>query len=100
MVNPLAKLALGCAAALAAACVTEPAPEKPGGGGNLGPPVERNGTVYTPMMVGPKGCILYNIAIPGGQAPTAMAYQDSKGRFSLGRPDPCIRPARRDRSLP
>lgn len=83
--------ALGCAAVFATACAPVHAPREPNAGADLGPPVERNGTVYTPAGVGAEGCILYNISVPGGYAVTAMAYQDAEGRFSLGRPERCVR---------
>lgn len=54
-------------------------------------PVERDGVVYTPMSVGPGGCLLYNVQIPGGYAPAAMAYQSVDGQFSFGRPTQCVK---------
>ena len=60
---------------------------------SLGSPVEREGIVYTPVSVDSQGCLLYRIKIPGGQAPAALAYQSTDGRFSYGRPDQCVKQA-------
>lgn len=57
----------------------------------LGPVIERNGTVYTPLARDEDGCLLYNIHVPGGYAPAAMLYRDDTGRFVLGKPDRCLR---------
>ena len=53
--------------------------------------IERDGAIYTPMSVGPEGCVLYNIRIPGGDAPAAMVYQTADGAFTYGRPDNCVK---------
>ena len=58
---------------------------------SLGAPVEREGIIYTPVSVGLQGCLLYRINIPGGQAPAALAYQNTDGQFSYGRPDYCVK---------
>ena len=81
-------------AVLVTACAPAAAPDPSVARHSLGPAVERDGAVYTPMSVGPKGCILYNMSIPGGEAVTAMVYQDTEGRFSLGRPKRCVQPRR------
>lgn len=52
--------------------------------------IERDGVIYTPMSIGPEGCLLYNIRIPGGDAPAAMVYQTVDGEFTYGRPDNCV----------
>ena len=83
-------LTLGCVAALGVACVNQQAVEKVPDPVSRGSPIVREGTVYTPMSVGPQGCVLYNIRIPGGQAPAALAYQNTEGRFSYDRPDRCV----------
>ena len=55
-----------------------------------GSSIIREGTVYTPVSIGPQGCVLYNVQIPGGQAPAALVYRSKEGRFSYGRPDRCV----------
>lgn len=60
----------------------------------LGPPVAGEGTVYTPVSIGPRGCVLYKVRIPGGQAPAALVYQSVDGRFSYDRPERCVRTAK------
>lgn len=82
--------ALGVAM-LGMACA--PLPEPDTAPASLGPasPVEQDGVIYTPMSVGPEGCVLYNIRIPGGDAPAAMAYQSVDGAFTYGRPDNCVK---------
>lgn len=110
-VNRLGVLALACVAVLGAACAREPdgtsAPPDPGtpglGSSGLGPPalgspalgspVVREGVVYTPVGIGPRGCVLYNVRVPGGQAPAALAYRSVEGRFAYGRPERCVKKA-------
>ena len=84
-------LGVGCAIALGSACTSpdkaEVAPIVQG----FGPPVVREGIVYTPTGVGREGCVLYKIQIPGGKAPAAIVYQSTEGLFSYGRPDQCVK---------
>ena len=51
----------------------------------------QDGAIYTPVDVGPLGCVLYSIEIPGGQAPAALVYRNKVGTFSYARPDQCVR---------
>lgn len=87
--NRLRTLTLGGVAVLGVACTNHhekaPAPV------SLDPPVEREGIIYTPVSVGSQRCMLYSVRIPGGQAPAALVYQSTEGRFSYGRPDKCIK---------
>lgn len=89
--NFLGILVLGCASVLSVACAGRYKPEVAPAPQSLGPPVVRDGIVYTPASVGAKGCVLYSIQIPGGNAPAAMAYQSTDGQFSYGRPERCVR---------
>ena len=75
------------------ACTNQQAVETAPDSVSLGSPIVREGTVYTPVSVGPQGCVLYNIRIPSGQAPAALAYQSKEGRFSYDRPDQCVKKA-------
>ena len=87
----LLALAAVCMAMLGTACTgqqeadTAPAPV------SSDSPIVRDGKVYTPMSIGPEGCLLYNIRIPGGDAPAAMVYQSADGEFTFGRPDRCVK---------
>ena len=92
-VNRLGVLALAWAAALGAACAGQRDPDGTSDPPVLGPPVVREGVVYTPASIGPHGCVLYSVRIPGGQAPAAMAYLSVDGRFAYGRPERCVRKA-------
>ena len=56
----------------------------------LGPPVVRDGAVFTPVTIGSHGCVLYHVRIPAGRAPTALMYQNDEGEFSHGRPIRCV----------
>ena len=78
----------GCMAVLGTACASEPRPES--GPSALGPPVEREGVVYTPASIGPKGCVLYRVSVPDGWAPAALIYRSRDGQFSYDRPDRCV----------
>ena len=89
-VNRLAVLALACAAALGTACASQRGMSGPP---DLGSPVVREGVVYTPVRIGPRGCVLYNVRVPGGQAPAALAYRSVEGRFAYGRPERCVKGA-------
>ena len=87
----LGVLALAWVAALGAACGGQRDLDGTSGPSALGPPVVREGVVYTPAAVGPRGCVLYSVRIPGGRAPAAMAYRSVDGRFAYGRPERCVR---------
>ena len=89
-VNALCTLTLGCVTVFGVACASQRESEKTPDSVSRGSPIVREGIVYTPMSVGPQGCVLYNIRIPGGQAPAALAYQNTEGRFSYERPDRCV----------
>ena len=93
--NRLRTLTLGCAAMFGMSCAGQDKSEAPPTPVNLGPPIVRENIVYTPMGIGSQGCVLYNIQVPGGQAPAAMAYQSIDGRFSYGRPERCVKPTLR-----
>lgn len=84
-------LGVGCVIALGSACTSpdkaEVAPIVQG----FGPPIVREGIVYTPTGVDREGCVLYKIQILGGKAPAAIVYQSTEGLFSYGRPDQCIK---------
>ena len=91
--NRLHTLSLGCLAVFVVACTNQHNTEMASAPAGLGAPVEREGVIYTPVSVGSQGCLLYHIKIPGGQAPAALAYQSTDGRFSYGRPDQCVKQA-------
>ncbi len=82
---------LGYLAVFGVACTNQQNTEVAHAPTGLGTPVERESIVYTPVQVGSQGCLLYHIKIPGGQAPAALAYQSTDGRFSYGRPDQCVK---------
>lgn len=90
--NLLHAVGVGCAVVLGVACAGQNESDVVPSPHSLGAPIAREGTVYTPASVGPEGCVLYNIRVPDGEAPAAMAYQSTEGRFSYGRPDSCIKP--------
>ena len=92
-VNRLGALALACAAVLGAACASQRDPDGASAPPGLGSPVVREGVVYTPVGIGPRGCVLYNVRVPGGQAPAALAYRSAEGRFAYGRPERCVKTA-------
>ncbi|MDE2789154.1 MAG: hypothetical protein OXI81_01855 [Paracoccaceae bacterium] len=81
---------LACAVVLVTACVQESGPELRHVQRGLGPPVVRDGAIYTPVAIGPHGCVLYHVRIPGGQAPAALMYRNEDDKFSHGRPDRCV----------
>lgn len=89
--NLLRTLTLGCVAVFGVACTNQQNPDMAHTPDGLGAPVEREGIIYTPVSVGSQGCLLYHIRVPGGQAPSALAYQSTGGRFSYGRPDYCVK---------
>lgn len=84
---------LGYVAIFGVACTSQQDPDMGRASAGLGAPVVREGTVYTPVSVGSQGCLRYRIRIPGGQAPAALAYQGTNGRFSYGRPNHCVKKA-------
>ena len=94
----LRMLSIGCILALGLACTGPDKPEVVPVTQGLGPPVVRDGVVYTPAAVGRRGCVLYNVQIPGGRAPAAMVYRSAEGLFSYGRPNQCVglKPYRHD----
>ena len=83
--------ALVCAAMVTTACARQPEPTAVPSAAGLGSAVVREGVVYVPASVGSQGCMLYRIRIPGGRAPTALAYQSLDGVFSYGRPKECVK---------
>lgn len=83
-------LSIGCVLTLGSACVGPDKSEAVPVTRGLGPPVVREGVVYTPAAVDRRGCVLYNVQIPGGRAPAAMVYRSAKGLFSYERPDQCV----------
>lgn len=93
--NRLYTLALGCATLFGMACAGQDKSEAPSTPVSLGTSIVRENIVYTPMSIGPQGCVLYNIQVLGGQAPAAMAYQSIDGGFSYGRPKRCVKPVLR-----
>ena len=88
--NSLCTLTLTCVAVLGIACAGPPAKDKAPGPTNLGPSIEQEGTVYTPVSQSEQGCLLYSVHIPGGQAPAALVYRSEEGWFSYARPDRCV----------
>ncbi len=82
-------LTCGCAAALAAAC-TDARQSGPPPAAVEGPAVVREGVVYLPAAVGPQGCVLYRMRIPGARAPAALLYRSLDGSFRHVRPEPCV----------
>ena len=92
-VSHLGILALAWVVMLGAACAGQRDPDRTAGPPALGPPVVREGVVYTPASIGPHGCVLYSVRIPGGRAPAAMVYRSVDGRFAYERPERCIRKA-------
>ena len=79
-------LAFGCAILFVAACASEsgPASSAPG------PPIVRQGVVYTPFSTCPQGCVLYRVSVPGGHAPAALMYRSKDGAFTYDRPPRCV----------
>lgn len=90
-VNRLGVLALAWTAVLGAACAAQGDPDGTSGPPSPGAAIVRDGVVYTPASVGPYGCVLYRVRIPGGQAPAAMTYRNEEGRFAYGRPERCVK---------
>ena len=82
---------LGLAAVLATACSAQQEAKETPESTSLGPRIERAGVVYTPVSVDSRGCVLYNVQIPDGQAPAALVYQSTDGQFTYARPDQCVR---------
>ena len=92
-VNRFGVLALACVAVLGAACADRRDLDGTSDPPGLGAPVVREGVVYTPASIGPHGCVLYHVRIPGGQAPAAMTYRNEEGGFVYGRPERCVKKA-------
>ena len=92
--NRIFALTLGPAIALGTACASPSETDKATDAKDLGSPVVREGTVYTPVSHSSQGCLLYSVRIPGGQAPAALVYQSVEGRFSYDRPERCVMSAK------
>ena len=62
-------------------------------GGKAGKPWDRrNGRKnLQPDRTSPEGCVLYNVRIPGGRAPAALAFQSVEGEFSYAPPKECVK---------
>ena len=86
----LLRLAFGGLAVLVAACASEPRQEPRPTAPELGPPVVREGVVYTPASIGPRGCVLHRVSVPGGRAPAALMYRSEDGEFTYHRPVRCV----------
>lgn len=82
---------LACVVALSVACDSRQLPIETPNAANLDPPIILEGTVYTPISVGAQGCVLYNLRVPGGQAPAALVYRNATGEFSYEPPDHCVK---------
>ena len=80
-------------AMLGVACTVQLEPETARAPVNADSAIEQDGVIYTPMSVGSEGCVLYNVRIPGGDAPAAMVYQSVDGEFTYGRPERCVKAA-------
>ncbi len=91
----ISALTLGLAAALLTACAGPGESRKASDSRSFGAPVEQDGYIYTPVSQGSQGCLLYNLRIPGGQAPAALAYRSEDGHFSYDRPERCVRSEKR-----
>ncbi len=76
-------LAVACVATLATACAEQQGREPPHA------PIVQDGAIYTPADVGPLGCVLYSIEIPGFHTPAALVYRNDDGSFSYARPERC-----------
>ena len=83
-------LILACVAVLGVACAGPREKDKASGPTDLGSSIEQEGAVYTPVSQSAQGCLLYNVHIPGGQAPAALVYRSEKGGFGYARPDKCV----------
>ena len=93
--NGFCGLALASVAVLGVACAGPRENVKASGPTTLGPAIEQDGAVYTPVSRSAEGCVLYSIHIPGGQAPAALVYRSEEGRFSYARPDRCVSGSKR-----
>ncbi len=82
----LLRLAFGGLAVLVAACASEPRPEPRPTASELGPPVVREGVVYTPASIGPRS---FTLSV-GGRAPAALMYRSEDGEFTYHRPVRCV----------
>lgn len=88
--NARCALALAGVAVLGVACAGLPAKDKAPGPTEMGPSIEQDGAVYTPVSRSEEGCLLYKIRIPGGQARAALVYRSEDGEFSFARPARCV----------
>ena len=88
--NSFFALTLASAAFLGVACAGPRENVKASGPTTLGPTIEQDGAVYTPVSRSAKGCLLYSVRIPGGQAPAALVYRSEAGSFSYARPARCV----------
>ena len=82
-------LAVACIAVLASACVERQARETPSILNDQASSIVLDGAIHIPVAVGPLGCVLYRIEIPGGRAPAALVYRSCDGSFSYARPERC-----------
>ena len=89
--NSFCALTLAGVTVLGVACAGPRENVKASGPTTLGPAVEQDGAVYTPVSQSEEGCLLYHVRIPGGQAPAALVYRSEDGSFSYARPDQCVR---------
>ena len=89
--NGFRPLALVSVAVVCVACAGPRENVKRSGPTTLGPAVEQDGAVYTPVSQSNEGCLLYHVRIPGGQAPAALVYRSEDGSFSYAPPDQCVR---------
>lgn len=86
----LRALALAGVASLGVACAGPRENVRVTAPPTLGPSIEQDGAVYTPVSQSEEGCLLYHVRIPGGYAPAALVYRNEDGAFSAARPDRCV----------
>lgn len=86
----LRALALAGVAVLVVACAGPRENVRVSAPPTLGPSIEQDGAVYTPVSRSEEGCFLYRVRIPGGYAPAALVYRNEDGAFSFARPDRCV----------
>lgn len=82
-------LAAPCIAVLATAGAAQQTQEAPSFLDDRASSTLSDGVIYTPVAVGPLGCVLYSVEIPGGHAPAALVYRSDDGSFSYARPERC-----------
>ena len=80
-------LAAVCIATLVAACAEQR--ERQVLPNDQASSIIEDGAIYTPVAIGPMGCVLYSIEIPGGYAPAALVYRSDEGSFSYARTESC-----------